>query len=110
LLRGGQDDLPYSSPSPYSVEVAPAAWKQLAHLTTDDYGVLQQRLTALSVLASEGRLPDPRALKDMGVETTLSFPVGDFVLLYQVDRTRAAIRLTEVALRLEGLDARSSPR
>ncbi|MFP2907037.1 type II toxin-antitoxin system RelE family toxin [Pyxidicoccus sp. 3LFB2] len=89
-----------SSPSTYAVEVAPSAWRQLGHLSHQDYSVLQQRLTALVTLASEGRLPDPRFVEAAGLETALSLTVGDFVLLYQVDPMRAAIRLTEVTLRL----------
>lgn len=84
----------------YAVEVDPSAWRQLGHLSNSDYGVLQQRLSALAMLASEGRLPNPLAVDDAGVETALSFTVGDFVLLYQVDPARAAIRLLEVTLRL----------
>ncbi len=101
---------PTTSLSPYSVEVAPTAWRQLAHLSTDDYGILQQRLTALATLASEGRLPDPRTVQDAGLDSALSFRVGDFVLLYQVDLARAAIRLTEVTLRLDTIAPRASDR
>jgi mRNA-degrading endonuclease RelE of RelBE toxin-antitoxin system len=100
---------PFSSPS-YAVEVAPSAWRQLGHLSHQDYGVLQQRLTALATLASEGRLPDPRFIADAGVDTALSLIVGDFVLLYQVDPARAAIRLTEVTLRLTTIPPPVSPR
>ena len=71
---------PPSSPS-YAVEVAPSAWRQLGHLSHQDDGVLQQRLTALATLASEGRLPDPSVIAAAGVDTALS-------------------RLTEVTLRL----------
>jgi mRNA-degrading endonuclease RelE of RelBE toxin-antitoxin system len=91
------------SPSAYAVEVAPSAWRQLGHLSNQDYVLLQQRLTALAMLASEGRLPDPRLIHDAGVDTALSLTVGDFVLLYQVDPMRTAIRLTEVTLRLATL-------
>lgn len=89
-----------ASASAYAVEVAPSAWRQLGHLSNQDYVLLQQRLTSLATLASEGRLPDPRFIKDAGVDTSLSLTVGDFVLLYQVDSVRASIRLTEVTLRL----------
>ncbi len=97
------------SPTPAS-QAAPSAWRQLGHLSHQDYGVLQQRLTALAVLASEGRLPDPRFLEDAGVDTGLSLTVGDFVLLYQVDPARAAIRLTEVTLRLTTIPPPAVPR
>ncbi|QSQ22506.1 hypothetical protein JY651_46600 [Pyxidicoccus parkwayensis] len=90
---------PASAPA-YAVEVAPSAWRQLGHLSNQDYVHLQQRLTALAMLASEGRLPDPRFITAAGVDTALSLTVGDFVLLYQVDPARAAIRLMEVTLRL----------
>lgn len=98
-----------SSPS-YAVEVHPAAWRQLGHLSNSDYSVLQQRLTALATLASQGRLPNPLAVDDVGVETALSFTVGDFVLLYEVDPARAAIRLMEVTLRLATLPPPMGPR
>lgn len=101
---------PKSLPSEYAVEVAPSAWRQLGHLSNSDYGVLQQRLTALARLASEGRLPDPVSLQQAGVETALSFTVGDFVLLYQVDPVRTAIRLMEVTLRLTTIPPQSSVR
>jgi mRNA-degrading endonuclease RelE of RelBE toxin-antitoxin system len=98
-----------SSPS-YAVEVHPAAWRQLGHLSNNDYSVLQQRLTALATLASQGRLPNPLCLDGSGVETALSFTVGDFVLLYEVDPARAAIRLTEVTLRLATIPPPVGPR
>ncbi|WP_163994436.1 type II toxin-antitoxin system RelE family toxin [Pyxidicoccus caerfyrddinensis] len=101
---------PHSLSSSYAVEVAPSAWRQLGHLSHQDYGVLQQRLTALATLASEGRLPDPRVIAEAGVDTALSLIVGDFVLLYQVDSARAAIRLTEVTLRLTTIPPPSGPR
>ncbi|MCP3139613.1 type II toxin-antitoxin system RelE family toxin [Pyxidicoccus xibeiensis] len=101
---------PNSLPSSYAVEVDPSAWRQLGHLSNGDYGVLQERLTALATLASEGRLPDPRALQQAGVESMLSFTVGDFVLLYQVDPARTAIRLLEVTLRLSGIPPQASVR
>ncbi|NMO17980.1 hypothetical protein HPC49_04655 [Pyxidicoccus fallax] len=94
----------------YAVEVHPAAWRQLGHLSNTDYGVLQQRLTALATLASEGRLPNPLSLEHTGLETALSFTVGDFVLLYQVDPARAAIRLLEVTLRLATIPPPVGPR
>jgi mRNA-degrading endonuclease RelE of RelBE toxin-antitoxin system len=99
-----------SSHSAYAVEVAPSAWRQLGHLSHQDYGLLQQRLTALATLASEGRLPDPRFIEAAGVDTALSLTVGDFVLLYQVDPVRSAIRLTEVTLRLVTLPPPALPR
>jgi mRNA-degrading endonuclease RelE of RelBE toxin-antitoxin system len=101
---------PHTSFSSYAVEVDPSAWRQLGHLSNTDYCVLQQRLTALATLASEGRLPNPLSVGDMGLETALSFTVGDFVLLYQVDPSRAAIRLMEVTLRLATLPPPASPR
>lgn len=103
------ETLKASSPT-YAVEVDPSAWRQLGHLSNNDYGVLQQRLSALAMLASEGRLPNPLAVGDVGLETALSFTVGDFVLLYQVDPARAAIRLLEVTLRLATIPPPASPR
>lgn len=75
---------------PYSVEIAPAAWAQVAQLPRESYVALQERLRALAEQASSRRLFREGA-------PALSVALGDFVARYEVDEAREVLRLLEVA-------------
>jgi mRNA-degrading endonuclease RelE of RelBE toxin-antitoxin system len=91
---------PESSLRPFTVEISPTAWKQIAHLSQDMYRVLRERLRTLADLASVGCHPVHISTGKARVQATMSFMVGDFAALYEADPHSRIIRLLEVARRL----------
>jgi hypothetical protein len=87
-----------SSVCPFTVEITPTAWKQIAHLPQEMYRTLRERLRTVADLAPVSW--HPLAACPPQVETTLSFMVGEFAALYEADPHARRIRLLEVARRL----------
>lgn len=84
----------------FTSEIAPTAWKQISHLPQDMYLALLARLRLLASLATVGRHPVPAPIRGADLETSLSFLLGDFAALYEVDFQGRVIRLLEIARRL----------
>jgi mRNA-degrading endonuclease RelE of RelBE toxin-antitoxin system len=84
----------------FTSEIAPTAWKQISRLPQDMYLALLARLRTLASLATVGRHPVPAPIRGANLETALSFLLGDFAALYEVDFQRRVIRLLEIARRL----------
>jgi mRNA-degrading endonuclease RelE of RelBE toxin-antitoxin system len=84
----------------FTVEIMPTAWKQIAHLSQDMYRMLRERLKMLADLASAGWHPSAVPIHTGQVQSSLSFVVGNFAALYDVDPHSRLIRLLEVARRL----------
>lgn len=89
-----------SSVQPYTVEIMPTAWKQIAYLSQDMYRMLRERLKMLAELASAGWHPSALPIHTGQVHSSLSFVVGNFAALYEVDPHSRFVRLLEVARRL----------
>jgi hypothetical protein len=87
-----------SSVCPFTVEITPTAWKQIAHLPQEMYRVLRERLRAVADLAPVSW--HPLAERPPQLKTSLSFTVGEFAALYDADPQARCIRLLEVARRL----------
>jgi mRNA-degrading endonuclease RelE of RelBE toxin-antitoxin system len=85
---------------PFTVEILPTAWKQIAYLSQDMYRMLRERLRMLAELASAGWHPSALPIHTGQVQSALSFMVGNFAALYEVDPHSRLIRLLEVARRL----------
>jgi hypothetical protein len=84
----------------FTSEIAPTAWKQISRLPQDMYLALLARLRTLASLATVGRHPVPAPIRGADLETSLSFLLGDFAALYEVDFQGRVIRLLEIARRL----------
>jgi mRNA-degrading endonuclease RelE of RelBE toxin-antitoxin system len=89
-----------SSLQSFTVEIMPTAWKQIAHLSQDVYRMLRERLRMLADLASAGWHPSAMPIHTGQVRSSLSFMMGDYAALYEVDLHSRLIRLLEVARRL----------
>jgi hypothetical protein len=89
-----------NSHAPFTSEIAPTAWSQLAHLPQETYLALMSRLRTLANMATMGRHPVPVPTSGAEVETSLSFVVGDLAALYEADFQARVIRLLELARRL----------
>ncbi len=85
---------------PFTVEIMPTAWKQIAHLSQDMYRVLREKLQLLADLASSGWHPSALPIHTAQVQGSLSFIVGNFAALYEADAYSRTIRLIELARRL----------
>lgn len=85
---------------PFTVEIMPTAWKQIAHLSQDMYRVLREKLQLLADLASSGWHPSALPIHTAQVQGSLSFMVGNFAALYEADAYSRTIRLIELARRL----------
>ncbi|HEX8698499.1 MAG TPA: hypothetical protein VF815_06670, partial [Myxococcaceae bacterium] len=85
---------------PFTVEILPTAWKQIAYLSQDMYRQLRERLCMLADMASAGWHPSALPIHVGQVHSSLSVMVGDFAALYEVDPHTRLIRLLEVARRL----------
>lgn len=79
--------------SPYSIDIAPAAWRQLASFHQDAYRQVQERLWELAALATEGRLPAPSSEQGPGAEAAGTFTVGHFSARYVADVKTRTVRL-----------------
>lgn len=84
----------------FTSEIAPTAWRQISRLPQDMYLALMARLRTLANLATVGRHPVPAPIRGANLETSLSFFLGDFAALYEVDFQGRVIRLLEIARRL----------
>jgi len=79
----------------YSVEVSPAAWKQLAQLPLETYQRIRQALDATAArMRSPTPLPLPRKVAPLVV--TRSIELEGHVALYDVDMERRRLTLREV--------------
>jgi len=85
---------------PYTIDISPAAWRQLASFPRETYLVVQERLRALAVLATEGRLPVPHSAQGGGKAASATFIVGDFAARYEADARARAVRLVAVENRM----------
>jgi hypothetical protein len=92
----------------FTSEIAPTAWKQISYLPQDMYLALQARLRTLANLATLGRHPVPAPIRGADLEASLSFLLGDFAALYEVDFQARVIRLLEIARRLPTAHRRTS--
>jgi hypothetical protein len=72
---------------PYTVEIAPAAWGQLSHLSLEAYRAVLERATSLSRLAAVDALPTPEE------DGSRRFLLGDLVASYDVDSRRRILLL-----------------
>jgi len=86
--------------SPFTSQITPTAWGQIAQLPQEKYLALEERLRALANMATTGQHPVPVPSRGVEVECSLSFVVGDLAALYEVDFQARVIRLLEVARRL----------
>src|SRR5687768_4780799 len=99
-MPGGMMAQTESSLQPFTVEIMPTAWKQIAYLSQDMYRMLRDRLKMLAELATAGWHPSALPIHTGRVQGSLSFVVGNFAALYDVDPHSRLIRLLEVARRL----------
>ncbi len=81
------------APSPYSIDIAPAAWRQLASFSQDEYRLVQERLRELAALATEGRLPVTPSEQGAAAEAAGTFIVGSFAARYVADEKSRTVRL-----------------
>jgi mRNA-degrading endonuclease RelE of RelBE toxin-antitoxin system len=81
----------------YSIEVSAGAWKQLSHLSLENYQRIRNELDAVAArLANLG--PHPLVLlKTVCLLTSLSLVVGEYVVLYDMEPERKRVTLREVA-------------
>lgn len=84
----------------FTREIAPTARRQISHLPQEMSLALTARLRTLANLATVGRHPVPAPIRGADLETSLSFFLGDFAALYEVDFQSRVIRLLEIARRL----------
>jgi mRNA-degrading endonuclease RelE of RelBE toxin-antitoxin system len=80
---------------PFTVEIVPMAWRQIAQLSQDMYRLLREQLRTLADLATVGR--HPGAVRTARIQASMSFEVGEFIAQYEVDPRSRVIRLLEVA-------------
>jgi hypothetical protein len=99
---------------PFTVDISPAAWRQLASFPRDTYLKVQGQLSDLAALATAGRLPLPHPVQGGETKSSATFIVGDFAARYELDTSARAIRLVAVENRLrtaphEAGDEKSEP-
>ena len=94
---------------PFTVEILPTAWKQIAHLSQDMYRVLREKLQLVADLATAGWHPSSLPIHSAQVQGSLSFMVANFVALYEADAFSRTIRLIELARRLPTEKPKISP-
>jgi hypothetical protein len=84
----------------FTVDISPAAWRQLASFPRDTYLRVQGRLSELAARATAGRLPHPHPVQGGETKSSATFIVGDFAARYELDTSARAIRLVAVENRL----------
>jgi mRNA-degrading endonuclease RelE of RelBE toxin-antitoxin system len=85
---------------PYTVDIAPAAWRQLGAVPGEIFQRIRRELDALAVLTTQRPPPSLETLMDSSPPTALSFFVEHFVAIYEIDDDRRAVTLLEVSQRL----------
>jgi len=82
--------------SKYTVEVSPAAWKQMAHLPLEMYQRIREEL---EVIAARLRpeTPAPLVRKREQLVQTHSLLIEDHVAHYEVDPERRRLTLQEIS-------------
>jgi hypothetical protein len=79
------------APLPYTVEIAPAAWGHLSHLSLEAYRAVLERMTSLSRLAAVDALPTPES------DGSRRFLLGDLVASYEVEPRRRVLLLVTLS-------------
>jgi hypothetical protein len=79
-----------STVPPYSIDISPVAWRQLASIPQDVYLLVQQRLRELAAQAAEGRLPSAGGLSR---EALASFIAGNLTARCVADGYARTVRL-----------------
>ncbi|QRN99657.1 hypothetical protein JRI60_11805 [Archangium violaceum] len=88
---------------PYTVDIAPAAWRQLGAVPGELFQRIRRELDALAALSTQRPPPGLETLMRSSLPV-LSFFVERFVVLYEIDDDRQVVTLLEVSQRLP-LDA-----
>jgi mRNA-degrading endonuclease RelE of RelBE toxin-antitoxin system len=83
----------------YSVEVSPAAWRQLARLPWETYQRIREELET-SAARLRPMTPVPLPQKLVGRVETRSILVDGHVALFEVDSDRRRLTLREIARRM----------
>ena len=98
LMRSTRDKPPGTA---YTVEISPAAWKQLAKLPTDDYGRIRAKLDAIAnELTAAQPPPRPTPQQEVASADARAAIVDGFAVLYDVDAERRRLTVLEVMKRL----------
>ncbi len=84
---------------PYTVDIAPAAWRQLGAVPGEVFQRIRRELDALALLTTQRPPPSLETLLD-STPTALSFFVENFVVIYELDDDRRVVTLLEVSQRL----------
>jgi mRNA-degrading endonuclease RelE of RelBE toxin-antitoxin system len=84
----------------YTVDIRPAAWSQLATLTTDDYALIRARLDSIAAELMLSQPPPPSPSSQASSEDTRAFVVEGYAVLYLVDPERGQVTLLEVTRRI----------
>jgi len=85
---------------PYTVNIAPTAWRQLGAVPKPVFQRIRRELDAIAALATQKPLPNLEPLKSSSSSAALSFSLENFVLLYEVNEERRVLTLLEVSQRL----------
>jgi len=85
---------------PYTVNIAPTAWRQLGAVPELVFQRIRRELDAIAALATQKPLPSLEPLKSSSASAALSFTLENFVLLYEVNEERRVLTLLEVSQRL----------
>lgn len=97
-MRSSRDLQPAT---PYTVDISPSAWGQLATLATDDYGRIRTKLNALAAQLSEAQPPHaPTPQPEVRSEDARAFVFAGYAVLYAVDAERRRVTVVEVARRI----------
>jgi hypothetical protein len=83
----------------YTVEVSPAAWRQLAHLPLETYQRIREELDAAAARLRPAT-PVPLPQKLVRTVETRSILVDGHVALFEVDPDRRRLTLREIARRI----------
>ena len=85
---------------PYTVNIAPTAWRQLGAVPKPVFQRIRRELDAIAALATQKPLPSLEPLKSSSSSAALSFSLESFVLVYEVNEERRVLTLLEVSQRL----------
>ena len=97
-MRSTRDTHPSTA---YTVEISPAAWKQLATLPTDAYGRIRAKLDTLAnELTAAQPPPWPTPQQEAPSADARASIVEGFAVLYGVDAERRRLTILEVTKRL----------
>ena len=85
---------------PYTVNIAPTAWRQLGAVPEAVFQRIRRELDAIAALATQRPLPSLEPLKSSSASAALSFSLENFVLIYEVNEERRVLTLLEISQRL----------